>query len=124
LIYFLWYCINECIFRARFANIAANAYTPYPSLHHVIHLCLDMSCSYWFHFCAIHACTVSFVHMRFKKMSQFWIYIQSLSRSYSVRSLVESGYIYQQWHGICMVYFCSLGIFYCNLAFLWPMCAH
>jgi hypothetical protein len=56
---------------------------------------LDMSCSYWFHFCAIHVCTFSFVHMWYKKMPQRWLYIQSLSRSCSVRTLVESGYVYQ-----------------------------
>jgi hypothetical protein len=42
--------------------------------------------------CAFH----SFVLIWYKKMPQCWIYIQSLSRSCSVRSLVESGHVYQQ----------------------------
>jgi hypothetical protein len=56
----------------------------------------DMSCLHWFHFYNVHACLYSFVLISYKKMPQRWIYIQSLSHSCSVRSLVESGYVYQQ----------------------------
>jgi hypothetical protein len=42
------------------------------------------------------SCAVSFALVVHQMMPQHWIYIQSLSRVLSVRSLVESGYIYQQ----------------------------
>jgi hypothetical protein len=34
----------------------------------VVYLCLDMSAYHMFHFCTVHACTVFFVHMWYKKM--------------------------------------------------------
>jgi hypothetical protein len=62
------YCINECILCDRFANVVAHACTPCLPLHCATHLRLDMSCSHWFHLCDVHAYTVSFDHMWYKKM--------------------------------------------------------
>jgi hypothetical protein len=85
-----------------FANIVANAL--YPMLLGNV----AFGCSYWFHYYYVHACLFSFVLMAYKKMLQCWIFIQSLSRSCSVRSLVESGNVYQQFHKLIWSPWCHL----------------
>jgi hypothetical protein len=91
----LRYCTNECIFRSRFVNIVAYAYTSCCAPCHVympVWICLDIAS---FPIACIMCASHFFVLMWYKKMPQRWIYIQSLSCSCSVRSLVESGHAYQ-----------------------------